>query len=248
MNPPLVEAMLAVLADESARNALHVALLTEPVWVPAIGLTVSRRTSVQIGGAEAGFAAPLVESVPLGIAVLPVFPAEAVLVEGGRDRGWWGDEGALWRKFEGGALFRLLAGHPGALMVIDVARSVRLDAGELASLASGVTSVDERAQLQALLDAGRGREVARRIAARPVYTLGHPRGGMLMFQRELPIFLHLADAERFAAKIAMQTGGQTQHGLVAAAELFQRAIQGKLSLLIDPGPSALRLRWEEMRI
>ena len=101
--------------------------------------------------------------------------------------------------------------------------------------------------LRKLIALGRPREAARRLACRPLYTLGHPRGGMLMFSKELPAFLHLATAERFAARIAEPTGGRVQQGLVAAAELFKTAIRGRLSVLIDPGPAAIRFRPEELR-
>ena len=89
--------------------------------------------------------------------------------------------------------------------------------------------------------------MAQRLAKRPLYVLGHPHGGMMMFQREIAAFLHLATAEQFAIKVATQSGQRGQHGLVAGVDLFKNAFRAKLQVVIEPGPRSFRLRPNDMR-
>ena len=50
------------------------------------------------------------------------------------------------------------------------------------------------------------------------------------------------------ARIAAQTGDRTEHGLVGAADLFRNAFRGKLSVVLDPGPGSITLRFTDLRV
>ncbi len=256
---PLVE---ATLANEAGRGELHRALLAEPLCVAEIGPNAPAGPTVKLGQAPSSpekslvrVAKPelaqiqvrLAEAPALGAPVVALFTSGAAMSEFGRERGLWPDERERGVAYPPGAVFRLLRGHPGALLSSGSGRTVALDAGDVAALADGETPTAYDEALRKLATSGRPREAARRLAGRPLYTLGHPHGGMLMFGRELPAFLHLPSAERFADRLAQQLGNRAQQGLVAAAELFKNATRGKLAVLVEPGPRAFRLRPEDLR-
>lgn len=256
---PLVD---AALGDEAPREALYRALLEEPLCVAEVGAGAPPGPTVKLGSAPTTPAAALLKAVRpesaqiharlteaprLGAPVVPLFVSGTAAVEWAEERGIWPDGVERGVVYEKGAAFPLLKGHPGAVVVAGPGRALQLDAGEIVALAERQTPTEYIEALRKLLASGRPREAVRRLAARPLYTLGHPHGGMLMFGRDLPVFLHLSNAERFAARLAQQSGTKAHHGLVAAAELFKNALRGKLFVLIDPGPHVLRLRPEDMR-
>jgi hypothetical protein len=232
--------------DETADRAdFYKALLEQPLCVAEIGPGAPNGPSLSLGAS--GPQVRLAESLRLGAPVVPLYVSGAVMESDGRARNLWPDGAPLGKGWPRGSIFPSLKGHPGALVVGGPGLAAALDAGEIAALAERLSPVDWLEAVRKLISSGRPREAARRFATRPLYTLGHPKGGMLMFSRELPAFIHLATAERFAARMAEQTGGRVQQGLVAAAELFKNAVRGKLAVLIDPGPAAIRFRSEDLR-
>ncbi|MSP62059.1 MAG: hypothetical protein EXR72_17345 [Myxococcales bacterium] len=261
---PLSEIVAAALAEGAEREPLYRALLEHPICVAEVGPGAPAGPMVQLGEtlspqkAMIAVARPekvgpppiavrLMQSTSLGAPVVPLWTSDAAMAEGAAERGLWPDGAVRGRVYEKGAVFPLLRGHPGAVVAITGGRSLALDAGEVVALADRQTPSEYLEGLRKLIASGRPREAVRRLALRPLYTLGHPHGGMLMFGRELPAFLHLDAAERFGARMTKQLGSRAQHGLVAAAELFKNAVRGKLTVLIDPGPRVIRLRPEDMR-
>ena len=254
---PLLE---AALPEGAARESLYRALMSEPLCVVEVGPGAPSGPTVKLGAATpesallkvarpelAQIQTRLADAARLGAPAVPLFISGEAAAEWANERGLWPDgveRGVAW---EQGAVFALLKGHPGALILGGQGRALALDAGEIVALAERQTPSEYIDALRKLIASGRPREAVRRLAARPLYTLGHPHGGMLMFGRDLPVFFHLATAERFAARLAVQIGTKAHHGLVAAAELFKNAVRGKLYVLIDPGPGVIRLRPEDLR-
>ena len=241
----LALAAAAASPSGASREPLYQALLVEPVGLLHVTAGAPPGPSVRLGTD----APPtrLIEAPLLRVPVVPLFASAVSLRAAALARGLWPDGVEHASVVEAGKVFGLLRGHPGALIVVDEATSVALDAGEIAALAEGKTPDEYVAALRLLITRGRAREVARALATRSLYVLGHPRGGMLLIQRDLPAFLHLRAAEQFAARIAAQTGDRAEHGLVAAADLFKHAWTGRLSVVINPGPGSLTLRSTDLR-
>jgi hypothetical protein len=252
----------AARADDAARDPLHQALLVEPLCVAEIGPGAPAGPTVKLGHEPtspqqallvvakretAQIQVRLAESPVLGAPVVPLFASGAAMAEFAVERALWPDGRERGVVYEAGAVFALLRGHPGALLVADARRSIALDAGDLAALGERKLPAAYDEALRSLATSGRPREAARRLAGRPLYTLGHPQGGMLLLQRELPVFLHLPSAQRFADRLARQVGTRVQHGLVAAAELWKNAVRGKLVIHVEPGPLGFRLRPDDLR-
>lgn len=240
----IIEAARAVIAESGDRAALHRALLDGPLAVPLLGPGAAAGPTLRIEGLE-GAVRP-VESIQLGGLIVPLYPSIAVLRAEAAERGLWPDGVPRLQVFERGAAFGRLRTHPGALLCLGDT-TLPIDAGEVAALADLLEPNEYFAQLQKLVAAGRGREAARKLSTRMFYVLGHPGGGMVMFQRELPVFLHQQNAIDFAERMAHQMGRRPDHALVAAAELFKYAVRGKLTVLVAPGPHALRLRFVDLR-
>jgi hypothetical protein len=194
-----------------------------------------------------GDAVRLVEAPALRVPVVPLYVSDAAMSAAGAARKYWPDGVERGAVFEQGAIFERLRGHPGALVVADESGAVPLDAGDLAAFAEKTLPAEYVEAIRTLVTKNKGREAVQRLARRPLYVLGHPKGGLLMFQREIPAFFHLAAADRFAARIAGQTGEKSEHGLVGGADLFKNAYRGKLTIVLDPGPRAIRLRHVDMR-
>ncbi len=231
--------------DKGAREPLWAALLAEPVAVAELGPGAPPGPNLRIGAN--GPQVRLLESLRLGAPVVALYASGTALAEGAAERGLWPDGVPRGVAFDAAAVFPLLRGHPGALVIAARDKAVPIDAGEVAALAEKLAPGDYLEGVRKLVASGRPREAARRLAGRPLYTLGHPQGGMLTFQRDLPVFLHLATAERFAEKVQKQTGARVHHGLVAAAELFKNAARGKMFVLVDPGPGSIRFRPDDLR-
>jgi hypothetical protein len=244
----LCAAARSTLRDGEPRELAYRALLEQPVCVAELGEGALPGPTVRLAPeGRPAMVVRLVESALLGAPVVALYASGQAMVESAAERGLWPDGAARGLVLAEGRIFPLLRGHPGALLVLDANEQLALDAGEVASLADRMTPAEFLADLRRLVASGRPREAARRIAGRPVYTLGHPQGGLLMFGRDMPIFLHLAEAESFAGKLATQTGNRVHHGLVAAAELFRNAARGKMHLMINPGPNAIKLRPDDLR-
>ena len=241
---PLTQLLLAH-GPNVPREPLYRALLEEPLCMAHLAHDAPPGPALRLSFGET---IRLVESPALRVPVTPLYASGAAMAEAGRGRNYWPDGIERGAVLEKGAAFPLLRGHPGALIVADDDHAAAVDAGEIAALADRKLPDDYAADLRALLKRNKGREVARTLARRPLYVLGHPHGGLLMFQREIPAFLHLANADRFAARIAAQSGEKAEHGLVAATDLFQNCFRGKLDLIIDPGPHAMVLRPADFRI
>lgn len=236
---PLGSVVLAALAEGASRDALYPALLAEPLILSYLAHSAEPGPALRITG---GALTRLVESPALRVPVVPLYTSASALHAAAKARAYWPDGIERATVLERGAMFPLLRGHPGALVVVDEDHTLPLDAGEVAALADRKSPDEYRAELQALARRGRSREVAQRLAPRPLYVLGHPKGGLLLLEREIPVFLHLATAERFATRVAAQIGTRAQHGLIAGSELFQNAFRGKLHVVVEPGPDAIRLR------
>jgi hypothetical protein len=244
----LCAAARAALRDGEPRELAYRALLEQPLCLAEIAPDAPPGPSVRIVPLAAlPLTVRLVESQKLGAPVVPLYASAAAMSESAAERGLWPDGAARGLVLTEGEVFPLLRGHPGAVLVLDAHESLALDAGEVAALADRMTPAEFLAELRKLVSSGRPREAARRLAGRPLYTLGHPQGGLLMFGRDLPVYLHLAEAEAFASRLALQTGNRVHHGLVAAAELFKNAARGKMHILIDPGPNAIKLRPDDVR-
>ena len=241
---PLTQLLLAH-APEMPRAALYRGLLDEPLCMAHLAHDAPAGPALRMSFGET---IRLVEAPALRVPVVPLYTSGAAMSEAGRERNYWPDGIERGAVLEKGAAFDLLRGNPGALLVADEDHVVPLDAGEVAALADRKLPDDYAADLRALLKRNKGREVARTLARRPLYVLGHPHGGLLVFQREIPAFLHLATADRFAARIAAQSGTRSEHGLVAATDLFKNCFRGKLDLVIDPGPHAIILKPADLRI
>jgi hypothetical protein len=244
----LCAAARATLRDGEPRELAYRALLEQPVCVAELGESALPGPTVRIAPeGRPPMVVRLVEAAMLGAPVVALYAAGQTMVEAATERGLWPDGAPRGLVLAEGKIFPLLRGHPGALLVLDGSEQLALDAGEVACLADRMTPAEYLADLRRLVASGRPREAARRLAGRPVYTLGHPQGGLLMFGRDMPIFLHLAEAEEFAGRLATQTGKSVHHGLVAAAELFKNAARGKMHVMINPGPSALKFRPDDLR-
>lgn len=244
----LCAAARASLRDGEPRELAYRALLEQAVCVIELGPDAPPGPSVRLAPTgQAPVAVRLVEAQRLGAPVVALYASGAAMTEAANERGLWPDGVARGLVLADGAVFPLLRGHPGALVVLDAHESLALDAGEVAALADRMTPAEFLAELRKLVASGRPREAARRLAGRPLYTLGHPQGGLLLFGRDLPVYLHLAEAESFATRLALQTGNRVHHGLVAAGELFKNAARGKLHIMIDPGPNAIKLRPDDVR-
>lgn len=240
---PLAELVVAAAAD-GGRDRLYDALLAEPLIVAFLSHQAEPGPATRLSG---GALTRLVEAPALKVPAVPLYLDAAALRAGAAERGYWPDGIERAAVFEQGAVFPLLRGQPGALLAGGGDLALPLDAGELAALADRMTPVSYHQALRALVARHRGREAAARLAVRPLYVLGHPRGGLLVFEREIPAFLHLASAERFALRLRAQTGDGGQHGMVSGADLFRNAYRGKLQILVEPGPDSFRLRSIDLR-
>lgn len=244
---PLAMIALACLSEESARDALYRALLEHPVCVAELGPGAPAGPTVRLGPVEAQAVVRLCEAPRLGAPVVALYASGAAMEDAARERELWPDGVVRAVVFERGEIFPLLRGHPGALLVAHGNQSVAIDAGEIAALAERLTPEEYVEQLRKLIASGRPREAARRLALRPLYTLGHPRGGPLTVGNEFPVFLQLPSAERFARRMFEQSGQRVEQATVAAAELFKLAARGKFTILIEPGPRMMRLKWGDVR-
>lgn len=250
---PLTTLLVAALGEapppagnaESAREQLFRALLDHPVCIAELGPGAPPGAVVRLGQEQ--MPVRLFEAQRLGAPVVPLFTSASALLAVAAERQLWPDGVERAAVLDKGAAFPLLRGHPGALLIGGPQRQLALDAGDVAALAERSTPSDYVEGIRKLVASGRPREAARRLAARPVYTLGHPQGGMLTFTRDLPVFLSLAGAESFAIQLSQKTGQRPQTGMVSAAELFKNAVRGRLFVLIDPGPRVIRLRPDDLR-
>lgn len=231
------------LHQAAGRDAVYQALLDEPLLLAFISHQASPAASVRLTG---GALTRLVEAPLLKVPVPPLYVSAAAMRAAASDRGFWPDGVERASVFERGAIFPILRGQPGAVVTTS-GDALPIDAGEIAALAERQTPAEYAAALKAMVQKGRAREVARRLAVRPLYVLGHPQGGMMLFQQEIAVFLHLATAERFAMRLAEQTGERGQHGLVPGADLFTKAFRGKLRVHVEPGPGSFRLRSVDLR-
>ena len=239
----LVPLCRAAAAGEG-RDALYPALLTEPLLLGLLSPAAAPGPTRVI---HASTPSRLVEAPALKAPVLPLYLSVAALRADAADRGYWPDGVEQAEVLAGGAAFPPLARQPGALLVGGDGLTLPLDAGEVAALGEGLTPPAFLEALRDLSARGRGRDVARRLAARMLYVLGHPDGGLLLFSGEVPAFVHLASAERFAARLSSQSGTRSQHGLVLGSELFQKAQRGRLKILVEPGPGSFSLRAADLR-
>ena len=225
------------------RDPLYRALLKLSLGVPLVA-TGSAGPSLKLEGAEGP--TRLVDSHALGGPVVALYASPELLAERARLQGLWPDGVERAHVFEPGVAFVRLKSGPGAIIVCPDCE-LQLDAGEVAALGDKQTPTDLYQQLRTLITGGRGREAAKKLAPRMLYVLGHPSGGMVMFQKELPVFLHVGQATDFAARMEAQFGRRPDHALVAAGELFKNAFRGKLHVVITPGRLALKLRPLDLR-
>jgi hypothetical protein len=234
---PLAMIALSCTTEEAPRDALYRALLEHPVAVTELGPGAPAGPTVRIGPSpDAQAVVRLVEAPRLGAPVVALYTSGKALEDAARERNLWPDGVMRAVVFERGEVFPLLRGHPGALVVTHSGQGVPLDAGEVSALADRLSPEEFLEQLRKLVTSGR-----------PLYTLGHPHGGPLIIGLEFPVFLHLGAAERFARKIHEQSGQRVEQATVAAAELFKLAVRGKLTVLLEPGPKMMRLKWADLR-
>ncbi|HEX2568464.1 MAG TPA: hypothetical protein VH877_02820 [Polyangia bacterium] len=230
------------------RTPIYQALLTEPLAIALLGPGAPAGPSLRLPGTSGPtrLVTSLVGATSLGGAIVQLFAATRRLRDVARQGGLWPDGVERMHVFAPGSVFPLLRSHPGATLELSDG-SVSLDAGEITALAEGQTPSEFVETLRQLVIGGRGQEAARHLSQSMLYVLGHPQGGMVILQGELPVFLHLQEAVAFAARMAAQLGRGPDQAAVAAGELFRMAIRGKLAIVVGPGPGALRLRYLDLR-
>lgn len=235
-------------AQVNDRTPLYRALLAEPLAIALLGPGAPAGPSLRLPGTSGAtrLVTNLAGATSLGGATVQLFAATGHLRNVARQSGLWPDGVERIHVFSRGSAFPLLRSHPGATLELSDG-AVPLDAGEVTALAEGQTPAEFVETLRQLVSGGRGQEAARHLGQSMLYVLGHPQGGMVILQGELPVFLHLQEAAAFAARMAAQLGRRPDQAAVAAGELFRMAIRGKLAVVIGPGPGALRLRYLDLR-
>jgi hypothetical protein len=234
----------AALAGTGERTPLYRALLSEPLAIALLGPGAPAGPSLRLSGTSGP--TRLVGSPRLGGATVQLFAATGHLRKMAQQGGLWPDGVERMHVFAPSSAFPLLRSHPGAALELPEG-AVLLDAGEVTALAEGQTPSEFLETLRQLVSSGQGQEAARHLEKSMLYVLGHPQGGMVIFQGELPVFLHLHEAEAFAGRMATQLGRRPDQAAVAAGELFRMAVRGKLAVVVGPGPGALRLRYLDLR-
>lgn len=238
----------AQAAPVDARTPLYRALLAEPLAIALLGPGAPAGPSLRLPGTSGAtrLVTRLVGATSLGGATVQLFAATARLRDVARQSGLWPDGVERLHVFAPGSVFPLLRSHPGATLELSDG-ALSLDAGEVTALAEGQTPSEFVETLRQLVSGGHGQEAARHLSQSMLYVLGHPQGGMVILQGELPVFLHLQEAAAFAARMAAQLGRRPDQAAVAAGELFRMALRGKLAVVVGPGPGALRLRYLDLR-
>jgi hypothetical protein len=235
-------------ASVADRTPFYRALLTEPLAIALLGPGAPPGPSLRLPGTSGStrLVTSLAGAMSLGGATVQLFASTGHLRDVARQSGLWPDGVERMHVFAPGSAFPLLRSHPGATLEL-ADGAIPLDAGEVTALAEGQTPSEFVETLRQLVSGGRGQEAARHLGQSMLYVLGHPQGGMVILQGELPVFLRLQEAEAFAGRMAAQLGRRPDQAAVAAGELFRMAIRGKLAVVIGPGPSALRLRYLDLR-
>ena len=224
----------AALAPYGARDPLYPLLLAEPVLLAFLSHEAAAGPSVRLTG---GALTRLVESPALKVPAVPLYVSATALRASARDRGYWPDDVERAAVFEKGAIFPILRGHPGAVLV---AGGVRGRPRRRRARRPGRPS-DPRRVPRRLEDPGhQGPRPRSRHPPRqpPSTSSATPTAAWdVLFQREeSTVFLHLASAERFAQRVPPRAASAA-HGLVAGADLFKNAFRGKLHCWWSRAPS-----------